>query len=416
MNIQLEQTFLLSALIGKPAFIAGKKVGKISDLIAVETGKLPEVASFLVSRPFGHKSLLVPWDKVSDFDGRRLTIEASSPAEVEGEPEPAQICLKDHLLDKKVLDCDDDEVEVVYDIKLALRAGRLYATEVDCSRSAFLRRIGLGRIADLIGGLADRIRTDNTIPWTYVQRLPDTLTSFTGDLKLTVLKEKLPEIHPVDLADILEELEPAERLAIFNELPMEQASDTLEEVEPRVQRELISALDKKRAAALVNDMTPAQAADILAVLPSSEVDEILADIDAEDAEKIRHIIEHHDEEIIHFSSSHAIELPPTATVGRVIGDFRNLARDADVVMYIYVLDESRKLMGVVDIKEVLQADLDQKLEEIMSSNVVWLNARDPVKEASRLFKRYSFRAIPIVDDDERLVGVIPYRDIVNLSH
>jgi CBS domain-containing protein len=416
MNIQLEQTFLLSALIGRPAYIGGKKVGKVSDLIAIEAGKLPEVTAFFVSRPFGHKSLLVPWSKVADFDGRRLTITAASPEEVEGEPEPTQVCLKDHLLDKKVLDCDDDEVEVVYDIKLALRSGRLYATEVDCSRSALLRRIGLGRIADLIGGLADRIRTDNTIPWTYVQRLPDTLTSFKGDLKLTVLKEKLPEIHPVDLADILEELEPAERLVIFNELPMEQASDTLEEVEPRVQRELISALDKKRAAALVNDMTPAQAADILAVLPSLDVEEILADIDADDADKIRHIIAHHDEDIIHFSSSHAIELPPSATVGRVISDYRNLAKEADVVMYIYIVDRDRKLLGVVDIKELLQGDLDQKLEDIMSTNVVWLKANDPVKEASRLFKRYSFRAIPIVDDDERMVGVIPYRDIINLSH
>jgi CBS domain-containing protein/sporulation protein YlmC with PRC-barrel domain len=416
MNNLVERTFLLSSLVGLPAMIDGRKVGKLSDVVVTEAGKLPEVVSFLVTRPYGHKSLLVPWAKVEKLDDHQLVVGVKTPEEIEGEPEAGQVCLRDHLLDKKVLDCDDDDVEVVYDIKLALRSGRLYATDVDCSRSAFLRRIGLKFVANLIQGLADRIRVDNLIPWTYVQRLPDDISSFKGDLKLNVLKAKLPEIHPVDLADILEELDPDERLAIFNALDTEHASDTLEEVEPRVQRELISAIEKTRASELINDMTPAQAADILAELPANDVDVILERVDAEDAVKIRHLVEHHEEAIIHFASSHAIQLPPTMTVEHVIGDYRTLARDADVVMYVYIVGEDKKLIGVVDIKELLQANPDVRLEDIMTTNLVWLRQSDPVKEASRLFKRYNFRAIPIVDDGDRMVGVIPYRDIMNLTH
>ncbi|MBF0560508.1 MAG: magnesium transporter MgtE, partial [Alphaproteobacteria bacterium] len=329
MNQQTERTYLLSDLIGLPALVDGKRVGKLADVIVTESGKIPEVTHMLVSRSFGYKSLMVPWAGIKELTTERMAFDVRTLSELEGEPKAGQVCLKDHVLDKKVLDCDDDEIEVVYDIKLALRNGRLYATDVDCSRAAFLRRIGLKGLARLIRGLADRIRDDDTIPWVYVQRLPDDISGFKGDLKLNVLKEKLPEIHPVDLDEILEELEPDERLVIFNELEIEQASDTLEEVEPRVQRELISAMDKDRAAELINDMTPAQAADILAVLPATDIDAILERVDVNEVEKIQHLLEHHEEAIIHFSSSHAIRQPPAATVGQVMADYRHLAKDAD---------------------------------------------------------------------------------------
>ena len=97
--------------------------------------------------------------------------------------------------------------------------------------------------------------------------MPHDIGRFEGNVKLNLLKEKLPQIHPVDLADILEELDHDHRVAIFNQLETEHASDTLQEVEPRVQRKLVSSLPIERVAEIVNEMTPAQAADILAALP-----------------------------------------------------------------------------------------------------------------------------------------------------
>lgn len=415
MQNNLEQTYLLSDLIGRKAMIGGKKIGRLADVVATEAGKVPEVTHLLVSRPFGYKPLMVPWAKVGDIGGTAVTLDIEAPDPYEGEPAAGQVCLKDHLLDKKVLDCDDDEVEVVYDIKLALRHGKLYATDVDCSRAAFLRRIGLRGLSNLVRDIAANIK-DDTIPWTYVQRLPEDITGFTGSVKLTVLKDKLPDIHPVDLADILEELDQDERLAIFNELETEHASDTLEEVEPRVQRELILALDKKRAAELIDDMTPAQAADILAVLPELEADELLAMIDAADAAKVRHLLEHHDDHIAHFATTHFLSFPPQMTVAEVLREYRKLAGQADVVMYVYVLDERGKLLGVVDIRELLQAGPDGRLDGVMTTNLVVLHTEFTVKDASKLFARYSFRAIPIVNAADLMVGVIPYRDIMNFQH
>ncbi len=411
-KISADATYLLSDLVGGRVRAGGKTIGKLADIVITESGKVPEVTHLVVDRPFGYKSLLVPWDKVAEMDGQGgTTLNIAAPESFEGEPGKGQICLRDHLLDKKVLDCDDDEVEVVYDIKLAASNGRLFVTDVDCSRAGFLRRIGLKRLSNLIRSLAAKIKED-TIPWTYVQRLPDNMGSFHGNVKLTVLKEKLPEIHPVDLADILEELDHEHRMAIFNELDTEQASDTLEEVEPRVQRELVAALPIDRAAELVDDMTPAQAADILAVLPGPDIDAILDRIDPEEAVKIRALLEKHEDHVVGFATSHYIAFLPETAVGEVMVRYREVAKEADVVMYIYVTDRAGVLLGVVDIKELLQASLSDRLEDIMVANVVSLHEQDTIQAAAKLFGRYGFRAIPVLGDGETLKGVIPYRDIM----
>ncbi len=415
MNNGIERTFLLSDLIGLRACLGKKRIGKLADVVISDAAKAPEVTHLLVSRPYGDKSLMVPWAKVGELGESTVNLLIEQPASYEGEPGPGQVLLKDHLLDKKVLDCEDDEVEVVYDIKLALRRGRLYVTDIDCSRAGFLRRIGLKRLSNWVRNIASSIK-DDTIPWSYVQRLPEDIGSFKGDVRLNVLKAKLPEIHPVDLADILEELDQDERLAIFSQLDTEQASDTLEEVEPRVQRELVAALDKKRAAELINDMTPAQAADILAVLPAPEAEALLSLIDVQDAGKIRHLLEHHDDSIENFATAHYIALPPQMTIKDVFHEYRDRAGKADVVMYVYVVDEGGKLIGVLDIREILQAQPENRLEDVMTTNLVTLNAKTAVRDAAKLFVRYSFRAIPIVDDMGVMTGAIPYRDVMDLQH
>ena len=124
---------------------------------------------------------------------------------------------------------------------------------MDFSHYRALRRLGFRKLAKLLTNRNKEAR----VSWLYVQPLPEQLGSFAGNIKLKVPKAGFSEIHPVDLADILEELEGGQRVALFNALDAEQASDTLEEVEPRVQRELIRAIEKERAALLINEMTPA---------------------------------------------------------------------------------------------------------------------------------------------------------------
>lgn len=413
-----EQEFFLSDIVNRKVTLNNEKIGKLQDISIIESGIIPEAKFFIVSRSFGRPSLFIPWENISEIKNNEIIIEVDNITKYEIKPYEPQVLLKDHILDKKVIDMDDNDVEVVYDIKLILRNKKLYITDVDSSRYGLLRRIGLKWLVTFIYKLAAKIKSD-TIPWTYIQPLPEKISSFKGNVKLNVLKDKLQELHPVDLADIIEELDPNQRLAIFNELDPELASDTLEEIEPRVQRDLISSLQDEKVVELINDMTPAQAADILAILPGDEADEILDNIsklDKETAKKIQYIIEKHDEKIINFATSHYFKFSPEMKVKEAIEEFHNNAKDKDVIMYIYIADEQNHLLGIIDIRELLQASMDTNLSEIMGTHIIGLEPESTLMEASKTFIRYTFRALPIIDENDVILGVVPYRDIMSLEH
>lgn len=415
INGKQELQFRLSDIIGRKVMLGDKKVGKLDDIVILETEKIPEVTHFLVKRPFGYKSLLIPWEKVKGIESRQIVIDIPSIEQYENEPEPTQILLRDHILDKKVLDMDDNEVEVVYDVRLVCCNNKLYVTEVDFSKYGLLRRLGLKPLVKFIYGLAEKLKKE-TLSWTYVQPLPESIGSFTGNVKLKVLKEKLPEIHPVDLADILEELDHEQSLAIFKELDTEQASDTLEEIEPRVQRSLISSMDKERVADLIDEMTPAQAADVLSVLPAQEADEIIKLMEHDEAQKIESLLEKQEATIANLTTKNFIRFLPDMSAALVISAYRKVAEEADALDYLYVVDHDNRLHGVVNLPELLKARPETHLKEIMTTDVVSLSPDDTIAEASNQFLRYSFRALPVTTGDDVITGVVTYRDIMNLKH
>ena len=389
-------------------YLNTERVGRLHDFVIVETGKLPEVSHLVVVRPFGHPSLLVPWEKVSLISNTEIAADVADIADVERPVPDNAILLKAHILDKKILDMDDHEVEVVYDVKLAVQNGKLYASEVDFSRNRLLRRMGLKRLANF---LAEHDERNATVSWMYVQPLPERLGPFSGHVKLSVLKDKIQDIHPVDLADILEELDAEQRLAVFNELEPELASDTLEEVEPRVQRELLRSIKLERAAQLINEMSPAQAADLLAILPGSQADELLKMMDSDNAAKVQQIVDKHAENILLYATQDYIQQLPSAVVGDVIRNYRQLARDKDVIMYVYVVEGKDALKGVVDIRELIAADNDRTMAEIMTDHVISLGPDDTLKDAIETFERYGFRALPVTSEDDRLLGVVSFGSI-----
>lgn len=408
----LEKDFFLSEIVGRKVYLKTERVGKLEDFVIVETGKLPEVSHLVVGRSFGYPSLLLPWDKISLISNTEIVADIDDLAAYEAPVPEGAILLKGHILDKKILDMDDHEVEVVYDVKLALQNDKLYASEVDFSRNRLLRRMGLKKIAKFF---AENNEESATVSWLYVQPLPEKIGMFKGHVKLNVLKENIHDIHPVDLADILEELDNDQRLAVFNELRPELASDTLEEIEPRVQRELISAMEPEHAAQLIDEMSPPQAADLLAALPGNEADELIKLLDPADAPRIQRIIDQHDENILLYATNDFIKLPPITLAGTVIDDYRKIARDKEVIMYVYVVDADDTLLGVTDVRELIMAEDDQTLAEIMTDNVVTLRPDDTLRDAVEMFERYSFRAIPITDANEKLISVVSFRDIKGIK-
>jgi len=410
-----EEVFFLSEIIGARVKCNGRKLGKLADVIAVDQGKLAEITQLQIKPPYGEPAMIVPYSAVRSLSHREVVIELADPTSYVRESAPDEVLVSDYLFDKKVLDIEDREVEVVYDIRLLNRNGKLYVTDVDISRYGLLRRMGMTSLATVFyrqGGEEKK----QLIPWSYVQALGSHLGSLQGELKLNILKEALSEIHPVDLADIVEELDSEQRVTLMEGLDPSQASDTLEEIDPAVQRDIVFALKKERVAQLIGEMTPGQAADILSVLPSDEKRTIIKLLEPKLVDKIGEIIEKQETNILNFATSKFLKCSGEMTADDTLRLFRKNARGMDVVMYFYIVDESEKLLGVLDIKELLIAEPASKLKDLMVENVISLKCDCPMKEAASAFLRYGFRALPVVDDNEILQGVVPYRDVMNLKH
>lgn len=413
-NNKTESILFLSEVMNAKVILKGKKIGKLLDLIILEKHKTAEVTYIVISRPFGYPSLLVPWNNVSSFNEKEVTIDIDDVEKFAYKIPEGFILLKDYILDKKILDLEDTEVEVVYDIKMVMSKNKLYITDVDPSKNARYRRLGLDKFTHLILKDSDKSE-DELIPWSYVQALPSNIGSFKGDVKLNILKEKLNDLPPVDIVEILEDLDHDQRLTVINQLEEEHASDTLEEISPNMQREIISSLTKEKVADLIDMMTPGQAADVLSALTLEDQEAIMELMDEENLNKIKSILEKRQDTILNLITERYLKAQPDETVETVENAYPKRAKGKDEIMYIHVTDKDNTLLGVIDVKELLQADSQALLKDIMNKNVITLDKESSIGEATKMFSRYGFRSLPVTDNDNKIVGVVSQRDVVKLT-
>ena len=179
---------------------------------------------------------------------------------------------------------------------------------------------------------------------------------------------------------------------------------------------MISSLKKEKVVQLINEMTPGQAADILAVLPYADAKPLLRSLKQDNARKIEAIIEKHEERILNYTTQKFLKISPDTTAEQAQKEYHIRAKGLDVVMYLYIADENDKLIGVLDIKELLQANENVALKEVMIENVITLKPDSTMRDAETIFDRYDFRAIPVTDEKGKIIGVVPYRDVMNLTH
>jgi len=401
---------LLSEIVNKKVQTkSGVTIGRLQDLVFKDDPHYAEVASIIVERSLGRPSWNVPWMNVIDVTTEKTIVQDPPEGRYpEIKHSKEQLLLRDKILDKRILDTKGFDVEVVYDVQLLLVKDKLFVVAADVDRHAMLRRLGFRRLAKSLHEIsADK----DIIPWRYVQALPADLTGTKGDVKLTVTREGLKDIHPEDLADILEELSHEERIHIFSSLDSEVAADALEATEPRVQREILASTSTERAAQIFAHLSPVQIADIIGILPRDDSEEFLKILKGDVAFKVHQLLTRHDVPASALAMHCFLGFPGDLTVEDAFTRFRKEARGCDVTMYIYVVDTDQHLRGVIDINELLQADPASKLEEIMTRNVVTVAPATMRGEVEALFLKYHFRALPITDDSQRIVGVIREKDV-----
>ncbi|MGO8704828.1 MAG: CBS domain-containing protein [Candidatus Brocadiia bacterium] len=324
------------------------------------------------------------------------------------------VLLNDYIVDKKVLDVEGREVEVVYDVSLAIIRIHLYVIAVDFSRYSLLRRLGFGWLARSMRGVRQQAGSQ-TVAWNLVEPLPHQLGSFVGDIKLKLLKEEPAKMPPVDMARVLEELSHDQRLAILDGLEPDSASEALEELDPKTQRELIPFMPKGKAARLIDAMTPGQAADVLAALPASAARAILELMDQHKSGRVQAILDEHEALISDYLVPEFVKLTPDISVPEARRRCQR-TRTRDAAQCVFVVDAEDRVIGVADAIDLLRAADETLLKDIMKKNVVTLDRDGTLKDASEAFARYGFHILPVTDPQRKLLGIVPYRDVMNLKH
>jgi CBS domain-containing protein len=328
--------------------------------------------------------------------------------------DPAMVLLERDLLDQQIIDVHGRKVVRVNDVHLQWEQTgapprlSLRIAEVEVGLHGAVRRLLKGLPEAAIESVAGRFNP-SVIPWDFVD-----LIDPSRRVRLKVDQDRLSEMHPSDLADILEDLAPPERQALFESLDEEVAAETLEEVQPKLQKSLIQALDSEQIAGIVEEMDPGAAADLLAELPEEKSEEILEEMDPEERQEVEELLEFSHDSAAGRMTTEYIALPETARVADVHAALRDFEGDIELITDIYLIGEEQRITGLIPIVRILMAGSETPLQEMPHGHLVTCHIDEGGRKVAELFDKYNLRSLPVVDADGKLVGVVHAEQVIAL--
>jgi len=401
----------LSRILGKRIYDPeGRKIGKIADIVVQLVEPYPIVTGVLISYGSGRPLSLLSWQAIREA-GDNFTAPSftTSPA-TELELAEGSFLLKDAMLDKQVVDTNGAKIRRVNDLQFLKVGDTLYLVHVDVGFRGLMRRVGLEKCMDVVfQSLFDYILADQLIPWKFVQPLstPDLL-------RLNVTQSRLSQLHPADLADIIEDLDIHRRAAVFQSLDAEMAAETLEETDPKIQVSLIENMNPADASDIIEEMSLSEAADLLGDLPDEMAEGILNEMEKDIAADVKELLTHPEEKAGGLMTTSFIQFTPSTTVGEAMEFIRREASDIDFIYYIYVVDGDENLLGMISLKELLVAPPGQTLDNIMDTRIVSVSIDEEKEEIAQSFAKYGIMALPVLDDENRIHGVIIFKNLLEI--
>jgi len=396
----------LTAILGTPiTSVRGRMRGRLKD-VAVGTGAdAGKVAGLVLKTRKGLEIAAAKDVHWTPSGALELRPEASlSPFQ----GDENFILLRQDLLDRQIIDVKGRKVVRVNDVNLHWHtdgdgAEQLRVSEVEVGLRGGLRRLFSGTLPKrtlekLVSRLPPRV-----IPWNFVDMIE---VDPARRVKLNIEHERLAQLHPSDIADILEDLAPAEREAILRTLDEEVAAETLEEVEPRLQKSLVQALDSETAAGIVEEMDPSAAADLLAELPDERSEAILEEMDPEERQEVKELLEFREDSAAGRMTTEYVAVPQTATVADAIRALRGFEGDPETITEVYLIDSGENLQGVVPLARLVLAKPETKLDVLTEPRFISVRGDQHQNEVAELFDKYNLRALPVLDKAGKLVGVV----------
>ncbi len=406
---QEEQTWFLSELLKlRVVEPQGGILGRVADLVVDARGFAPPVTGLVVANGYKARQFL-PWSAVESLEPKFVRAIPGAAAQlIPLDERHGQMLLGEHIFDRQIVDTGGAKVVRVNDLLLRRRGKGLILSKVDVGLRGLLRRVGLQGVTEaMLRFIFSYNLGDNLINWNLVQPVGSN-----DILQLKISQNRLSRLHPADLADIIEDLDGPARERVFKALAVDLVAEVLEETDPKVQVALIRNMPDEQASDILEQMSPDEAADILQNMDAKRARTILQDMEHEQAAHVACLLDHDEETAGGLMTTEFLSLPPDQTVERALDLLRQKSEDLDVIYYVYVEDADGHLLGVVSLRELFNSNPKATLGSIMFTRLVAVQLEDEQDDVAELFAKYGLRAIPVLDKQGRLHGVLRFKALL----
>jgi magnesium transporter len=398
----------LSQAIGRPVRDRNDEpIGKVSDLIVAVGDRYPPVTGLVVSTD--RRKIFLPWSSVTSLDASGAKLRTMQLDLAKFRQRANEILLAEDVMDRQIVDIDGRKVVRVNDLRLDEIEGSLRLVAVDVGAAGLVRRLGLeGPFRTLARNLNLPV-PERYIDWEDVDPVESSISS----VKLRVPHAGLAELHPADLASILDQLAPRDRAGVLASLDDEAVADAIEEMEPETQVEVLEDLAPERAADILEEMSPDDAADLVADLDQETRDEILQHMEVEEAEEVAELLGYPEESAGGIMTTEFVAIHEHLTAAAAIDRLRELEPDAETIYYVYVTDEESHLTGVLSLRDLIVAKPTTAVAEFMFRDPVAVGVLADQAEVAEVVAHYNLLAVPVVDDGRRIVGIVTVDDAID---
>jgi len=397
----------VSELIGKIIVDrSGHKLGKVRDVWVDPDNQFPVVRGLIIKNDGELK--VIPWKNLYMLSRRVVSLRVIT-SDVQFEKVSNKQFYTSGILDRQIVDMNGAKLVRINDIKLAGDSNGVHIVSIDVSLVGLIRRLlprGWFRIKK-----SNRWLQPHFITWDMVQ----TLTSDGENVALRVSADKLSELHPADLAEIMENIGHKERLELFGRMDSETAADTLAEVDIDIQVSILRQMDKERAADILEEMEQDDAVDLLSEMGEHDSHQLLSLMEDEAASDLRELLEYDEGTAGSLMTTDFLVFSEELTADGVIQRLRELAPEYDYIYYLYAVDSVGRLKGVVSLRELIIASPESKISELMHTKVISILAEEDEKQLPRLFSKYGLMALPVIDASGEVIGIITVDDVLSLK-
>jgi magnesium transporter len=398
----------LSQAIGRPVLDRnGEPLGKVDDLIVAVGDRYPPLTGLVVATD--RRKIFLPWSNVSKFDASGASLSTTTIDITPFQRRPDEIELRADLLDKQIVDIDGRKVVRVNDLGLDVVDGQLRLVAVDVGAAGLVRRLGIEGPFRVLARNLHLPTPERYIDWEDVDPVETSIAS----IKLRVPHAGLTELHPADLASIIDQLAPRDRAGVLAALDDEAAADAIEEMEPDTQVEVLEGLTPARAADILEEMSPDDAADLVADLSDTTRRELLALMEGDEAEELSGLLAYPEDTAGGMMTTEFVAVPAELTAAATIDRLRELEPDAETIYYVYVVDPAGRLVGVLSLRDLIVAPPTTPIGEVMIAEPVAVGLRADRDDVASVVARYNLLAVPVVDDGHRLVGIVTVDDAMD---